>query len=90
VDKFNVNDLVELLDTAGVRAAWAAFPARGRDIRVGHPDTGYTQHDEIWSDDPALNRIAPGFDFLEGDPDPVDDLEGASSSFPVTARPPPA
>src|SRR5262245_5870576 len=70
------------LDTARVHAAWAAFPARGRDIRVGHPDTGYTQHEEIWSDNSAQNRLAPGFDFLEGDSDPVDDLEGGLLEFP--------
>ena len=76
------------LVTARVRDAWAAFPARGRDIRVGHPDTGYTEHDEIWSDDPAQNRIAGGFDFLEGDAIPWTTSKAVSSSSPGTERPP--
>jgi len=70
------------LDTARVKPAWDAFPARGEGIRVGHPDTGYTHHDEIWSDDPARNRILEGFDFVEGEPDPLDDLEGGLLEFP--------
>lgn len=73
------------LELCRVKAAWALEPPRlgkryGAGIRVGHPDTGYTTHAEIWSSDPSHNRVmvAAGHDFLENDADPRDPLKGFS------------
>lgn len=61
--------------------AWALQPpsggaAQGKGIVVGHPDTGYTKHPEIW-DSPASNlRILyrKGYDFEDDDAGAEDPL----------------
>jgi serine protease len=57
------------LDLIEARAAWAL--SRGAGVQIGHPDTGYTPHDEIAS---TLD-LGLGKDFLGEDDDPRDDLE---------------
>ena len=49
---------------------------RGAGVVVGHPDTGYTRHYEIWSANAAANRlrIDKGYDFLKADADAEDEL----------------
>lgn len=64
------------------RDAWslsAPGRAQGSGILIGHPDTGYTHHPEIWSSDGASNRVRYdlGFDFVGGDGDPIDELAGS-------------
>ncbi|MGN6152056.1 MAG: S8 family peptidase [Lysobacteraceae bacterium] len=50
--------------------------ASGRGVRIGHPDTGYTDHPSILG--PRL-RTADGHDFVDDDPDAHDPMSG---SFP--------
>lgn len=64
------------------RAAWTysgdqGRPKQGEGTVVGHPDTGYTTHPEIWSNDPRQNRLLAekGYDFWRNDSDARDDLE---------------
>ena len=63
--------------------AWAVAPPSdgeryGAGIVVGHPDTGYRPHEEIWSTDPKTRRVLPGYghDFVDNDPEPLDPLIG--------------
>ena len=57
------------IDHCRIRDAWNV--SRGDGITVGHPDTGYMKHSQIWSNDPAQNRVlhALGFDFVDDDAD---------------------
>ncbi|HMN28535.1 MAG TPA: S8 family serine peptidase [Caldilineaceae bacterium] len=62
-------------------AAWEmALPSSGygkrygEGIIVGHPDTGYTQHPEIW--DQARLLAGAGYDFETPDSNPQDPLAG--------------
>jgi len=65
--------------------AWNVTAPGGRQwgdgIVVGHPDTGYTTHPEIWGTEAANRRVISGlgFDYIEGDHDALDVLDG---SFP--------
>ena len=66
--------------------AWALAPPAGgvqfgEGIVVGHPDTGYRPHEEIWDANPAQRRVRPGDgrDFEDGDPDPLDPLKKSDS-----------
>jgi thermitase len=66
--------------------AWALVPPSGgvqfgEGIVVGHPDTGYRPHQEIWHANPAQRRVRPGdgYDFEDGDPDPLDPLKKSDS-----------
>jgi thermitase len=54
---------------------WPA-PNLGKGVIVGHPDTGYTRHGDIWN--PVANPVLAhlGFDFVDDKPDPVDPLTG--------------
>ncbi len=61
--------------------AWALTPKPGgkrfgEGIVVGHPDTGYTEHPQIWPSAPNQRRVKPnkGFDFEDDDTDPEDPL----------------
>ena len=62
--------------------AWQLKNAKGKGIVVGHPDTGYTLHPEIWSSDPAKNRVRAelGADLVDGG-DPMDELVGSGWTF---------
>ena len=71
------------LDATNVKAAWLLTPQSGgkrfgEGIVVGHPDTGYTRHPEIFSDGRIL--VAQGFDFEDDDPHPLDPLKGKAPS----------
>jgi thermitase len=46
---------------------------RGQGIVIGHPDTGYTQHPQIWDGAPRILETK-GFDFEDGDADATDRL----------------
>jgi serine protease len=48
----------------------------GKGVIVGHPDTGYTRHPEIWTATNNAVLAHLGFDFLDNQPDPVDPLTG--------------
>lgn len=68
------------LDVCRVRQAWALTPptpagrTHGEGIIVGHPDTGYTRHAEIW--DPAPRVLAAdSYDFVRRQADALDPLE---------------
>lgn len=59
------------IDHCSIHRAWEL--SKGEGIVIGHPDTGYMRHREIWSDDETKNRILhkEGFDFFENDPNPL-------------------
>lgn len=59
------------LATMGILRAWARFPARGKGIRIGQPDTGVSEHREV---DRAALDLAHAADILDGDTDPTDPL----------------
>jgi hypothetical protein len=72
------------LEAIAAPEAWLlAPPAGGRrfgeGIVVGHPDTGYTRHFEIWDEPGTARRLQPqlGYDFEAGRADPADPLTGA-------------
>jgi len=69
-------------------AAWDLLHAKGagrrdgnegRGVIVGHPDTGYREHPEIWNADPAMTPTlyGDGYDFYDRDPDSLDPLESS-------------
>ena len=60
-----------------IRATKRLGVEQGEGIVVGHPDTGYTRHLEIWSDDPRENRLRhrDGYDVWSGDDDATDPLD---------------
>jgi serine protease len=68
------------LDVCRVKQAWALTPptpagrSRGDGIVIGHPDTGYTRHAEIWDATPRV-RVVDSYDFVLRKPDGVDLLE---------------
>src|SRR5262249_40109117 len=69
------------LTLCSVPAAWQlALPSNGygrrygEGILIGHPDTGYTQHPEIW--DPARLLAGAGYDFEAPDNNAQDPLSG--------------
>lgn len=69
------------LRVARVDAAWAyaaptAAGSRGEGIRIGHPDTGWTGHEELRG---ALD-VESGWDFVDDDPDSIDPI--SSGSYP--------
>jgi serine protease len=55
--------------------------ARGEGIVVGHPDTGYTRHAEIWNPDLAKNRLMwhDGHNFFDRTDDSTDKLDGENA-----------
>lgn len=59
------------LDTMGVLRAWDRFPARGKGILVGQPDTGIAVHREVDAEALDLSRAA---NILDGGNDPTDPL----------------
>lgn len=62
---------------ANVLEAWKLFPpgsVPGQGIWIGHPDTGYRFHREIWMKDGPV-RADLGWDFVKAGPDPVDAFE---------------
>ncbi|MEK9505499.1 S8 family peptidase [Gaopeijia maritima] len=69
------------LQLCRVPEAWALEPApggrsRGAGIVVGHPDTGYTEHPEIWDTPHPRIRAADGWDFADDDAEARDPLAG--------------
>ena len=68
------------LDLCRVKEAWALTPPtpagriKGEGIIVGHPDTGYTRHAEIFDAPPRI-RVADSYDFVLRQPDAADPLE---------------
>jgi thermitase len=53
------------IEHCAIHDAWTV--AKGENVVIGHPDTGYMKHSEIWSDDATQNRVLheQGFDFVE-------------------------
>jgi thermitase len=66
------------LSLSSIQEAWEITPPKGKkfgeDIVVGHPDTGYTRHPEIWADARILAN--KGHDFESDKSDPIDPLKG--------------
>ena len=66
------------IELCRVKEAWALVPptpqgrSKGEGIVVGHPDTGYTRHAEIWD---GRVRVADSYDFVLRKADAVDPLE---------------
>jgi serine protease len=59
------------IEHCAIERAWDI--AKGDNIVIGHPDTGYMRHSEIWSDEATQNRILHehGFDFVRNIDDPL-------------------
>ncbi|HEX7150200.1 MAG TPA: S8 family serine peptidase [Thermoanaerobaculia bacterium] len=66
----------------GIDAAWAL--SRGDGVVIGHPDTGYLQHSEIWKDGP-VNRVLSDFGFNFVEPEGRDALSPRSTHGTATA-----
>ena len=66
------------LAAAGVQRAWSASTARGAGILIGHPDTGYTDHQELVEGD---LRVELGYNFEDERKDPRDSLKNSSVKF---------
>jgi hypothetical protein len=63
---------------ANVLEAWKKFPAGvlpGHDVWVGHPDTGYRNHPEIFGMPGSPVHPKLGWDFVDNDDDPTDAFE---------------
>ncbi len=60
-----------------LRDKGAADGQEAQGVIVGHPDTGYRPHPEMWNADPAQRPVlaTDGYDFLNDDPDPLDELD---------------
>jgi thermitase len=77
------------LELCRVKEAWALTPpapggrTRGEGIVIGHPDTGYTRHEEIWDVSPRV-RVADSYDFVLRKPDAVDPLEAGNPGHGTT------
>ena len=54
----------------------------GKDVLIGHPDTGYTEHKEIFGGDPNPIFVEKGFNLLEDNDLPIDPLEGGFGEQP--------
>lgn len=74
------------LQASGIEAAWQLPPPDdgggrrfGKGVVVAHPDTGYTEHEEIWDAWPGKRRVlaSRGYDYEDDDPDARDPLDGA-------------
>jgi hypothetical protein len=80
------------LQHANIPSAWKLLQdKRGRrsgeeglGIIVGHPDTGYRRHAEIWSADPNVSPILTqeGYDYVRKLNDAEDQLEGGTLANP--------
>jgi len=60
-----------------IRDKTARLPGEeARGIFIAHPDTGYLEHAEIWNEDEGASPVwqEMGYDYLDGDDDPVDEL----------------
>ena len=72
-----VNDPEWSLDKdhgANVLEAWKAFGTSvpGQDVWIGHPDTGYRRHPEVWGMANSPLQATLGWDFVDNDDDPTD------------------
>ncbi|MGZ7032114.1 MAG: caspase family protein, partial [Thermoanaerobaculia bacterium] len=74
------------LQHANVLEAWRLLQQSGRadgeegkGILVGHPDTGYRKHPEIWNNDAALSPVAAasGWDYVRNNNDALDPLDNS-------------
>jgi thermitase len=77
------------IEQCRISSAWAVPPAsggkaRGEGIIVGHPDTGYRKHVEIWSTAGNRIRVADAFDFVD-DRDDALAPDGGSTHGTATA-----
>lgn len=64
------------VDQVGARTAWTQYGVSGKGVKVGHPDTGYTRHPEIFD---ARLLVAEGYNFEDGTDDPLDPLNGSGT-----------
>jgi hypothetical protein len=71
--------------------AWSLIQQGGRSdgqeglsVNVAHLDTGYREHREMWDPDEARSAVLfrHGYDFLHGDDNPFDDMEGGTLANP--------
>ncbi len=71
--------LARVLDDNGAPGAWSVSPSRGAGVVVGHPDTGYTTHAELWC---QRLRWREGWNYVEDNGDPLDPLTSGLLKFP--------
>ena len=65
------------MDLVRAKQAWGISrreQTQGAGILVGHPDTGFTRHPEIFSDEEDAQRLVPGESFID-DSDAEEDLK---------------
>lgn len=69
------------LEAIAAESAWDLIGdlPPGRGVLVGHPDTGYTHHPELWGMGPGAVLPHLGYDYVDEDADALDPLVG---SFP--------
>jgi serine protease len=77
------------IEQCGISTAWTMTPkpggkARGEGVIIGHPDTGYRPHVEIFTQVGNRIRVADAFDFVGNRPDALA-LEGGSTHGTATA-----
>ena len=77
------------LELCRVKEGWALTPptpqgrTRGEGIVIGHPDTGYTRHAELFDALPRV-RVGESFDFVLRTPDAIDPLEAGNPGHGTT------
>jgi thermitase len=81
-DPLTDHDYAWNLAALRVPQAWARFGRRRPGVHaiVGHPDTGYTPHPDVF--DPNRLLVNLGYDVADGDRDPLDELEGGLLKHP--------
>lgn len=69
---------------ANVIEAWKKFQGvqPGHDVWIGHPDTGYRRHPEIWGMPDSPIQPQHGWDFVDDDDDPMDLFEAGTLRWP--------
>jgi serine protease len=64
------------VEAVNAHKAWSASTGQG--VVIGHPDTGYTRHPQIWSNTDPRVLAGKGYDFVRDQISALDPLTGAS------------
>ncbi len=64
------------VEAVNAHKAWGSSTGKG--VVIGHPDTGYTRHPQIWSNTDPRVLAGAGYDFVRNQVVSLDPLTGAS------------